>query len=102
MNIIKERHRENVTKERYRENVIKDRKYVKQELYGLLFVELDSVYGERNFIAAYGNIKKVNLYKDECNLKGVVREYKTQQWLVKRLETIKDEFKEDVKILYID
>ena len=79
----------------------KNRIEIVETVYGLLFVELDSMYGERNFVAAYGDLKKVQHYKEECNLKGVIKEYKTQHWLVKRLEYLKEEYKEDVRLLYI-
>lgn len=74
----------------------------KDELYGLLLVELDSVYGETSYVLAYGDLIKVQRYKEECNLKGDIREYKTRSWLVKRLESIHEKLKNDVKILYVE
>ena len=70
--------------------------------YGLLFAELDSMYGERNYVLAYGDLKKVQFYKEDCRLKGEVLEYKTQAWLVKKIEKIKGTYKDSVKVLFID
>lgn len=78
------------------------RKLEQDKVYGLLLAQLDSVYGERNFVLAYGDLKKVKYYKEECHLKGDILEYKTQAWLVKKLEKIKGDLRDEVKVLFIE
>lgn len=75
---------------------------VKDNIYGLLFAELDSMYGESNYVLAYGDLKKVKFYKEDCRLKGEILEYKTQAWLVKKIENVKGTYKDSVKVLFID
>lgn len=72
------------------------------KLYGLLFVKLDRVGVRDSYVAAYGDIAKIHKYKNDFHLKGEVKEYKTQAWLVKRLESLKEKYDEDIKLLFVE
>lgn len=75
--------------------------YFEKKVYGLLFAKLDVIDNKETYIAAYGDVAKVQAYQKNCYLKGEVKEYKTQSWLVKRLESLKGQYEDDVTILFL-
>lgn len=71
------------------------------ELFGLFFMELDMVDGRDSYVVAYGCPKKVQTYKEQVRGKGTVKVYKSQRWLVKRLETLKEMYGNHLTFLYL-
>lgn len=67
--------------------------------YGLFFVKLDRVGNRDEYVAVFGSIRNVKLYMEQYNLRGVFKEYKSQVWLVKRLETLHTVYGSAVKML---
>lgn len=67
--------------------------------YGLFFVKLDRVGNRDQYVAAFGSIRNVKLYMEDTRVKGVFKEYKSQVWLVKRLEALKSTYGFDVTLL---
>lgn len=72
------------------------------ELYGFYFMELDEVNGRDSYIVAYGCPKKVQTYKEDIRGTGKMQVYKSQRWLVKRLEKIRDMYGDHVTFVYLN
>lgn len=68
--------------------------------YGILYTELDRT-DKINRLVVWGDLRQVKLYQEQFNLKGKVREYKMEVWLVKRLEFLKGKYGDEVKLLYL-
>lgn len=70
--------------------------------YGLFVFKLDKVGKRDKYVAAYGKKKNVQLYKEHLNLKGEIKEYKKQGWLVRRIEKLYVDYDKDITILCVD
>jgi hypothetical protein len=77
-------------------------KLKEKRVYGLFVIKLDKIGPRDQYVAAYGTKKNVLHYKEYLNLKGDVKEYKKQGWLVRRLESLSVMYKEDIKLLCVD
>lgn len=72
-----------------------------QELYGLIYTELDRTFSGRNRLLIWGDLRKVELYRERYALKGNVRIYKTKTWLAKRIEHYKGIHMDELNMLYL-
>lgn len=74
----------------------------RDKVYGLFLVKLDRTTDRDEYVAAYGEKGKVEMYMKRFHLKGEVKEYKTKTWLVKRLEKLKEIYQDSIKLLYVE
>lgn len=71
------------------------------ELYGFYFMELDEIDGRDSYVAAFGCPKKVQAYKEDVRGKGKIQVYKSQRWLIKRLEKLRDMYGDHLTFVHL-